>query len=335
MQEVSMRTRRIVLALALSLAACVLTGCQRHSYSETYYLISNNMALPYWQTAIAGFQKAGAQYGVKAIVAGPNTFDAQAELDALKQAVQTKPSGILISVSDAALLQPEIDAAIDAGIPVITIDSDAPHSHRIFFIGTNNREAGHLGGQRVVDKLGGKGNVVFYTITGQPNLDERLNGYEEIFASHPGIKTVEIVNIKGDSGNAFDNAQKYVAQTGANKIDAFVCLEASSGKDVGEVLRRGNLKDRLLVAMDVDPDTLNLIKEGVIDTTIAQKPYTMGFFGLKMLDEIHHYPPNPIRKDYEVNTFSPYPVFIDTGTAEVNKDNVDIYLQQAAEATQK
>ena len=322
-----MRTRRIAFLLALPLALCVLTGCQRHSYSETYYLISNNMALPYWKAAIAGFDKAATQYGVKAITAGPDTFDAQAELDALQKAVAAKPNGILISVADAGVLQPEIDKAIDAGIPVLTIDSDAPYSHRIFFIGTNNREAGHLGGQRVVDKLSGKGNVVFFTMPGQPNLDERLNGYEEIFASHPGIKTVEVFNIKGDAGNAFDATQRYVAQTGANKIDAFICLEASSGKDVGEVLKRQNLHDRLLVAMDVDPDTLNMIKEGVIDTTIAQKPYTMGFFGLKMLDEIFHYPPKPIRTDYEVNTFSPYPVFIDTGTAAVNKDNVDVYLQ--------
>jgi ribose transport system substrate-binding protein len=330
-----MRKKTMAFLLGFSLAICMLSGCQRHSYSETYYLISTNMALPYWQTAIAGFHKAAAQYGVKAVIGGPDTFDAQGELQALQKAVQAKPAGILISVADAPLLQPEINKAIDAEIPVITIDSDAPYSHRIMFIGTNNREAGHLGGERVASALHGKGNVVFFTMPGQPNLDERLNGYEEVFANYPGIKTAEIVNIKGDPGIAFDNAQRLVAQTGANKIDALVCLEASSGKDVGEVLRRQHLSDRLLVAMDVDPDTLNLIKEGVIDTTIAQKPYTMGFFGLKVLDEIHHYPPKPIRFDYTVSTFSPYPVFVDTGTAQVNKNNVDVYLQQASEAAGK
>jgi ribose transport system substrate-binding protein len=327
-----MRKKGIAFLIVLPLALCALTGCQRHSYSETYYLIADNLALPYWQTAIAGFNKAAHQYGVKAVVAGPNTFDVQAELQALETAVAAKPNGILISVADPEVLQPEINKAIDAGIPVITFDSDAPHSHRIYFIGTNNRTAGRLGGERVVEKLNGKGNVVFFTITGQQNLDERLNGYEDVFASHPGIKTAEIVNIKGDSGNAFDATERLVRLTGSNKIDAFICLEASSGKDVGEVLRRDKLTDRLLVAMDVDPDTLNLIKEGVIDSTIAQKPYTMAFFGLKQLDEMYHYPPKPIRTDYEVNTFSPYPVFVDTGTALVDKDNVDVYLQQAAEA---
>lgn len=330
-----MRKSGAAILLILPLALSVLTGCQRHSYSEKYYLIADNIQLPYWQTAIAGFNAAARQYGVKAIVAGPKDFDTQAELQALEKAVAAKPNGILISVADAALLQEEIDKAIDAGIPVITFDSDAPHSHRIYFIGTNNLEAGHLGGQRVVDKLKGKGNVVFFTITGQPNLDERLNGYEEVFATHPGIKTAEIVNIKGNSNVAFDATQRLALLKGADRIDAFVCLEASSCKAVAEVLRRDNITDRLVVAMDVDPDTLNLIKQGVIDSTISQKPYTMAFFGLKMLDEMHHYPPKPIRTDYSVNTFSPYPVFVDTGTAVVDKDNVDLYLAQQKEAETK
>ena len=211
-----MRTLRYTGLLSLA-AFGLLAGCGRHSNKETYYLISNNLALPYWKTAIAGFQKAAAQYDVTAKVDGPNNYDAQAELKDLHDAIATHPNGILVSVADAALMQPEIDAAIDANIPVITIDSDAPHSHRLFFIGTNNLEAGHLGGQRVVDKLGGKGNVVFFSMPGQPNLDERLKGYEDIFSLHPGIKEVEVFNIKGDSGNAFDKAQEYLARTGAEQ----------------------------------------------------------------------------------------------------------------------
>jgi len=329
-----MRTLRCAGLLSLAAALGLLAGCQRHSTSEVYYLVSNNLALPYWKTAVAGFNKAAAQYHVTAKVAGPDNYDAQAELQEFQKAVATHPAGILISVADSALLQPEIDSALDKGIPIITIDSDAPHSHRIFFIGTNNLEAGHLGAQRVIDKLGGKGNVVFFSMPGQPNLDERLKGYEDVFSLHPGIKEVEVFNIKGDSGNAFDKAGEYVARTGAGKIDAFICLEASAGKDVGEVLKRDKATDRLLIAMDVDQDTLNLIKEGVIDATIAQKPFTMAYYGLKQLDEIHHYPPKVMRTDYSVDTFSPYPVFIDTGTAEVDKNNVDIYIQSAAEAQQ-
>jgi ribose transport system substrate-binding protein len=324
-----------IFLLSLTIALLSLTGCQRHSNSETYYLIANNLKLSYWQTAAAGFEKAAAQYHVTAKVVGPDTYDPQAELTALQHAVAAKPAGILISVADAASFQSEINAAIDAGIPIITMDSDAPHSHRLFFIGTNNLEAGRLGGQRVVDKLGGKGNVVFFTMPGQPNLDERFKGYQEIFGDHPGIKTVEVVDIKGVSTAAFDKTEQYMAETGPKKIDAFICLEASAGKEVGTVLKRDNAKDRLLIAMDVDPDTLSLIKDGVVDATITQKPYTMGYIGLRALDQIFHEGPKALSSDYSVNSFAPFPAFVDTGTALVDKVNVDLYTNSATEAQQK
>src|SRR6185312_13096741 len=122
-------------------------GCSRHSKNEHYYLIATNIKLPYWQTAGAGFAKAAAQYGVTAEMRGPNTFDAQAEVSEFHAVAALKPAGILVSVANATLMTPEIDAAVAAGIPVMTMDSDAPASHRLYFIGTNNLEAGRLGGE--------------------------------------------------------------------------------------------------------------------------------------------------------------------------------------------
>ena len=142
-----------IIAACLGLACLGVTGCMYHSKHDTYYLISNNLKLPYWKTMYSGFAKAGTDYGVTAQLAGPNDFDPAAELTAFKQTVALKPAGILISVADANLLREEIGTAIEANIPVITVDSDAPRSARLFFIGTNNLAAGHLGGQRLVEKL--------------------------------------------------------------------------------------------------------------------------------------------------------------------------------------
>ena len=116
-----------------------------------------------------------------------------------------------------ALMGPEINKAMAAGIPVITMDSDAPDSQRLYFIGTNNLEAGRLGGQRVAAELNGKGNVVFFTMPGQPNLEERLKGYKDVFSNYPGIKIVEVFDMKGESGTAMDKAQEYLARTGPGK----------------------------------------------------------------------------------------------------------------------
>jgi len=312
--------KAVALALA-ALAAVMIPGCgDRHSLKEVYYLVASNMSTNYWQTAVAGFKKAAAQYQVTAQVAGPDTYDAQSELAALQKAVAAKPAGILISVSDAA---------VNAGIPVITLDSDAAASKRLYFIGTNNLDAGRLGGRRVAQKLNNKGNVVFFTIAGQPNQDERLKGFKDVFAGQPAIKIVNVIDIKSDPHIAFDQTQQLMALTGGKKIDAFVSLDSASGKMVADAVKRTNDTSRVLVAWDVNPDTLQGIKDGVIDATVVQKPFTMGYVGLKALDEIFHYPPAQLTKDFSSDAFAPYPVFIDTGTSLVDKSNVDGYLADA------
>ncbi len=328
-----MKTMTKAAMALLALGVMFTAGCERHSNKEVFYLVTTNSALPYWQTAAAGFNHAAAQYKVTAKVVGPDNYDPQAEVAALQKAVGAKPGGILVSVADAAVLQPAIDAAVSAGIPVITIDSDAAASRRLYFIGTNNLEAGRLGGKRVVDKLKGKGNIVVFTIAGQPNIEERLKGLKDAIAGKPDIKIVEEVDIKGDARAAFDKAQEMLAQSGPKKIDGFVCLESASGKMVSDALKRANATDRVLVAWDVNQDTLDGIKAGTIDATIAQKPFTMGYVGLKALDEIFHAPPKQLNKDYSVDSFAPYPVFVDTGSSLVDKANVDLYIASAAEGS--
>jgi ribose transport system substrate-binding protein len=330
-----MKSMKFTAWTVLALGAAFTLGCgQRHSNKEVFYLISANSGLPYWKTAAAGFNKAAAQYKVTAKVDGPDSYDPQAEKDALAKAVAAKPAGILVSVADVAILQPEIDAAVAAGIPVITIDSDAAGSRRLYFIGTNNLEAGRLGGNRIAAKLGGKGNVVVYTIAGQPNTEERLKGIKDVFATRPGIKIVDVVDIKNDPKIAFDKTQEDMALTGDKKIDAFICLDSASGKPVSDAIKRTGATDRTLVAWDVNQDTLDGIKAGTIDATVAQKPFTMGYVGLKMLDEVFHNPPAQLTKDFGVDSFSPYPVFVDTGTSLVDKSNVDLYIASAAAGTQ-
>ena len=324
---------RVLILVLVGGTMSLLVGCSRHDNNERYILVTVLSKLPYWQTAAAGLNKAGAQYGVKTIVRGPETFDPQAEVKEFRDAMALKPAGILVSVADTGLMQPVINEAIDAGIPVITIDSDAPASKRLYFIGTNNLQAGRLGGQRVVEKLHGKGNVVFYTMP-QTNLDERLKGYRDVFADHPSIKVVEVYNMKGESGNAFDRTQHYLTEKGVDHVDAFICLDSTAGKDVAEAIKRNNATDRLIIAMDTEEATLNLIKSGTIDSTIAQKPYTMAFYGLKALDDVHHYPVD-MKKDYQTDSFSPFPRYVDTGVSLVDKVNVDQYLQGLSQAQAK
>jgi ribose transport system substrate-binding protein len=313
-----------------SLLFAFTTSCNTGKSPDVYYLIAANVQLPYWQTVANGFNKAAAKYKVQAKVAGPQSYDPLAELDALQQAVREKPAGILISVADVSILERGIESAIRAGIPLITVDSDAPATRRLYFIGTNNIEAGRLGGSRLVDKLNGKGNVAFFTMPGQPNLEDRLAGFRQILGTQPGIKIVQTVDMKGDAKIAADQAQQLLAKTGAQKIDAIVCLEAISGKPVADAVKNAKATDRTVIAWDTDEGTLNAVRDGTIDSTIAQKPYTMGYTGLVLLHDVTEAKPSQLNKDFRTDFFSPYPVFVDTGTTLVDKNNVDLYFSAAA-----
>ncbi len=321
-----MSFRNLAVCLLLATVLTPLLSCGNEHSGETYILISVNIKVPYWQSAAAGFAQAGQQLKVAYAVTGPDTYDPSAEREAMRSAVSKKATGILISVADANLLKDDIDAAIKSGIPVVTIDSDSPASKRLFFIGTNNFQAGQIGGKRLAQELKSKGNVAVFTMPSQPNLNERLRGYLDALEAYPQIKVTHIVDIKGDPRIAFDSTTQFLGNDKKEHIDAFVCLEAMSGNEVATVLDNNKIKGRIVIAMDADPATLGWIQKGVIAATISQKPYTMAFLGLRMLDNLHHEGLATLDSDWTRDSFAPVPAFVDTGSALVDKSNVDAFV---------
>jgi len=85
----------------------------------------------------------------------------------------------------------------------------------------------------------------------------------------------------------------------------------------------------MIVAFDKDPETLDFIQNGAITETISQKPYVMAYYGLKLLDDLHH---NAVHeyKDWRTAPAPPLPTFIDTGTAMVDKGNVAQFKEALA-----
>src|SRR6202158_75929 len=328
-----LRSRRILHFATVAVLLVLILSCGgAHDSDEYFVLVSANSQVSYWKTAGAGFSNAAAQMKVRSDFMGPQNYDPKAERDAVDQAVQKKATGILLGVTDPALLKDSIDKAVAAGVPVITIDSDAPSSKRLFFIGTNNYQAGFTGGERLAKELNGKGNVVFFSMPDQSNLQERLRGYKEALARTPEIKITRVVDIQGDPRIAFDTTTQIVGKE-RDKVDALVCLEAQSGKEVAGVLNSYHVTGKVIMAMDTDPETLAWIQKGGIAATIAQKPYTMAFVGMQMLDNLYHHKPPALDTDWSKDSFAPIPSFVDTGSALIDKSNVDSFLQAKQSVT--
>jgi ribose transport system substrate-binding protein len=317
-------------AFLLSLSGC---GGSQHAVEEKYFLIATNIKVPYWQQALAGLNSAARQLPVHAEFSGPDTFDVKAQHDAFAEVMKQKPTGILVSVSDPKVMQPDIDQAISQGVPVITIDSDAPESKRLTFIGTDNYKAGIIGAKVAAGKLQGKGNVIVYTMPEQSNLIDRLRGYRDTFAGTQ-IKISEIVDIKGDYRIAFDKTESMVEHK--TLPDGIVCLEAIACPEVADVLGRGNVTGKVVVAMDTDQRTLDGIQKGLITATVGQKPFTMAYLGVKFLDDLHHHPVPSLTLNWSQDVSSPVPAFVDTGATLIDKSNVADFIQaQAASAPKK
>ncbi len=332
-----MSTRQLTLILATIAAIAALTGCASpaHNPDEKYYLITTNTKVPYWQTALGGLTKAAYQMkGIRTEMVGPDTYLPSAQHDEFKATLGKKPAGILVSVSDPKLIQPDIDAAIAQGIPVITMDSDSEDSKRLLFIGTDNYKAGTIGAQTLVKQLNGRGNVIFYSMPEQGNLSQRMHGYSDVLASHPGIKVAQTVDIKGDHTIAFDTTMDIVRKN-IKGVDAFVCLEAIACPEIAEVLDREKITGKTIVAMDADDRTLTWIQKGVITATIAQKPFTMAYYGIQMLDALHHNKPASMDHDWKQDSFSTLPTFVDTGVTLIDKTNVGAYIKERESATAK
>jgi ribose transport system substrate-binding protein len=308
----------------------LLYGCTAlpHDPKEKFILVATNTKLPYWMAAQSGLMHAVNEMKVKGEMVGPDTYDIKAEHDEFRHAVAQKPTGILVSASDASL-QPDINEAIAQGVPVITIDSDAPTSKRLLFVGTDNFNAGVLGGNLVAKLLNGHGNIVVFTMPNQSNLKDRMQGYQSVFDTHPGLKVLQTIDVKGDPTVAFDGAKQLI--TSKTKFDAIVCLEAIACPEVGEVLSRENPNPKpTVVAMDTDSRTLTWIQKGIISATLAQRPYTMAYFGVRLLADYHLTPPGELLStSWSENPKSPVPTFVDTGAFIVNKDNVSNFMDQS------
>ncbi|HEU5432813.1 MAG TPA: substrate-binding domain-containing protein, partial [Thermomicrobiales bacterium] len=100
---------------------------------------------PFWSVVQKGVAQAAKDMGVNAEYNAPPTFDMVAMGQLIDAAVAKKPAGLVVSIPDAAALGPHIKAAVDAGIPVISINSGSDVAQKLgvlVHVGQTEYEAG-------------------------------------------------------------------------------------------------------------------------------------------------------------------------------------------------
>lgn len=284
---------------------------------EVYYTVGMHINIPYWQDHKKGLEGAAAELGVKAVFTGESGNDAANQVTIFDQVVAKNPAGILVSPIDPDALTPSINKAIDQGIPVVCIDSDAENSKRLTYFGTGNYQAGWKAAEILAEAVGEKGEVGLLTIPGIYCLDERQRGFEEcIEANYPDMEVVSVQNDEGDPSKAA-SVTAQMLQAKPNLVGIFGD-DAASGVGAAAALREaGKIGDIKVVAFDKDSAVLDLVEEGVIEATMVQRTYTMSYYATKFLYDYNH---ERIKMASDMTGINPLPKIVDTGIMVVTAE---------------
>ena len=147
---------------ALAVAGCgPIAGCgvQKKEGPQRlrFMVIPKAIDLPVFNYAKIGAERQAKEYGnVDILWNGPTSADQLKQKEILESAITQKVDGIAISALNGDFLTETINKAMDAGIPVVTWDSDAPRSKRIAFYGVDDFAGGRILGEETVKRLGHK-----------------------------------------------------------------------------------------------------------------------------------------------------------------------------------
>lgn len=290
---------------------------------ETYYMLAFYSGIEYWQGCYAGFEKAAALYGANTVFDGPTDLDIAAYIDYIEAVIAKKPAGIALTCSDAVALNDVISKAIEAGIPVVTYDSDAPTSERLCYLGTGNYAAGETAAKFLAEEIDESGNVAVVGAIGAGDAqNDRMDGFTDYMEkNYPDINIVTIENGDGDAETAASVTaavlQKY------DNIDGIYTTSAQMGTGTATAVKEAGMAGKVkIVAYDTDTATLDAIMDGTITGTVVQGTELMGFWAFQMLFQVNN---DLVVDDWKKLGLNPIPTTVDTGVSVITAATAENY----------
>jgi ABC-type sugar transport system substrate-binding protein len=295
------------------------------SPTEEYVMVTTAINLPlYVNHDQAAFKKWGEKRGVRVSVVGPSEWDVPSQIATLEQVIPGKPAGLLINGTDPGIAQ-AIRKAVAAGIPTVVYDSEIPNSDRHCFIGSDWYEMGRLQGERMAKLIGGKGKVGAMGILGMENMEAGFRGLQDALKKYPGI---EFIGKYDDKANV-EIAARITADLLAAHPDiaGIAGFDSNSGPGMALSIKEGDKVGKVhLTTVDAEPEHLKLVKEGVIDYLVGQKRELFTWLGAQFLFDMRHKTLELSGNDALAGVI-PIPKTIITGSVEIDKTNVDVFLQ--------
>lgn len=225
-----------------------------------------------------------------------NEVDRQAK--ELRECINTHSDGVILSPINSYKVVEAINDCMQAGIPIITVNTDIKGSERLCFIGQDGFKAGRVAGRLMGEFLNGEGKIAVFT-SDSDNYQSfpfgtREDGFRELIQeAFPKLNVIPSIHTQEKSQIIRREMRKLCER---EKNLAGIFITCGGVKAVGDVLEEYERYDIKLICYESYPEIIELLKKGVVTATLDSELEEQGQRATEVLMEYLIYDRNPIRK---------------------------------------
>lgn len=238
---------------------------------------------PFWSVAANGVKAAEEDMGVSVVYQAPGTFDMAEMAQIIDAAVASQPDGLVVTIPDADALGPSIRAAVEAGIPVISMNSGSDvfaDLGVLVHVGQTEYEAGLIAGQEM-GAMGVSNALCINQEVGNAALDSRCQGFEDGLGGSVEVIPVDLADPTGAQA-AIEGALSSRNPDGVLALGPTGAIPALNAME-----NVGMLGQVELATFDLGPEVLEAIGAGDMAFAIDQYQYAQGYLPIVLLTMFH------------------------------------------------
>ena len=238
-----------------------------------------------WGAAQAGFETSCEELGWECYYVAPNTpNDSPVMVDLTESAITNNADAIIGTFISTEIFGDVLKKAKDAGILVASTNCYTTPDHQDFWIGTDPDGMGLAQAMTLVEFAGDNEVTVVYMQTNSSveSQNRQFAKFSEYLEDYPNITVFSQEYSNSDAIVAADTISALVK---ANpEINAVVAADGRAALGLGNYIDEQGIQDSFIgIGIDNSADTLKYVLSGVLDCTIAQDFYKMGYESVKMI----------------------------------------------------